>query len=129
MTVKTIYRLKDVLTRELTVHGLWYIVFFFGSRMHPFTVMKWVQKLYALTVMVNPFQGNLSFRIGSDKWRWTRRVEYCIVSVTGFTYQAIRQFFSSFIILAVWSLLTGRRSKLYLLWIQCSRFIDFYWIK
>ena len=49
----------------------------------------------------------------------------CVVSVTGFMYHVMCQLLLFFIILAAWSLLTARCAKLYLSWIQCSRFIDF----
>ena len=112
-------RLKDVLTRDWNVHGLWYIIFFreynaYGlinkkkGRRFLFTVMNWVN-----------IQGDLCFCTASDKWHWTKRVGYCVCrlgSVRGFTYQAICQLF----FLAASSLLTARRAKLYLSWIQCS---------
>ena len=97
-------RLKDVLTRDRTVH-----YFFFrewnayglmnmkkGTRF-PSTVLNWVQKLHALIVMVNSGGPVLPYR----KWQvrhWTKRVWVLrrLGSLSGFTYQPICQLFLLF---------------------------------
>ena len=117
-------RLKDVLTRDRTVH-----YFFFrewnayglmnmkkGTRF-PSTVLNWVQKLHALIVMVNSGGPVLPYR----KWQVALdKKSLSIASTWVSEWLYVSGDTSVVVFFAASSLPTARPAKLYLSWIQCS---------
>ena len=117
-------RLKDVLTRDRTVHyffsGVEYIWLNEYEKGNTFPFYS--HELSAETLCVNcdgQFKGTCGSVQEVTSGPGQKELSFASTSVCEwlYTYQAICQLL---FFLAAWSLLTARRAKLYLSWIKCS---------